>query len=67
MTACKVETDIKEIALDQRSQFYSDLVEILANLPTHSLKLIILTKYNVDLTTIVDFLLVVYFWASAIF
>ena len=41
------------------------MAEILAILPTH--ELIILTKFDGDWTKIVDFLLVVYFWASIIF
>ena len=41
------------------------MAEILAILPTHGI--IILTKFNGDWTKIVDFLLVVYFWASMIF
>ena len=46
-------------------QFYSNLAEILAMLPTHGL--IILTKFDEDWTKIVDFSLVDYFWASVIF
>ena len=46
-------------------QFYSDLAKILAILPTDWL--IILTKFDEDWTEIVDFLLLVYFWASVIF
>ena len=49
----------------KNSQFYSNLAEILPILPTHGL--IILTKFDRDKIKIVDFLLVVYFWASVIF
>ena len=45
--------------------FCSDLANILAILPTH--ELIILTKFDGDWTKIVDFLLLVYFWASVFF
>ena len=66
-----IETDSKKIILTKNilliknPQFCSDLAEILAILPTH--ELIILTKFDGDWTKIVDFLLVVYFWASIIF
>ena len=66
-----VETDSKKIhwpkyiLLIRNSQFYSNLAENLAILPTHGL--IILTKFDQDWTKIVNFLLVVYFWASIIF
>ena len=43
----------------KNSQYYSDLAEILAVLPSHVL--ITLTKFDEDWTKIVDFLLVVYF------
>ena len=51
--------------LIKNTQFYSDLAEILAILPNQGL--IILTKFDGDWTKIVDFLLLVYFWASIIF
>ena len=46
-------------------QFHSDLAENLAILFTHGV--VILTKFDEDWTKIVDFLLVVYFWANVIF
>ena len=46
-------------------QFHLDLADIFAILSTH--ELIILTKFDEDWTKIVDFLLVVNFWASIIF
>ena len=46
-------------------QFYSNLAEILVKLPTHGL--IILTNFDEDWTQIVNFLWVVYIWASVIF
>ena len=55
----------KNIPITKSPQFHSDLAEILAVLPTHGL--IILTKFDEDQTKIVDFLLVVCFWASIIF
>ena len=50
--------------LIKNPQFYSDLAEILAILPTHGL--ITLTKFDDDRTKIVDFLSLVYFWFSEI-
>ena len=49
----------------KNSQYYSDLAEILAVLPSHVL--ITLTKFDEDWTKIVDFLLALYFWSSIIF
>ena len=51
--------------LIKNPQSYSDLAEILAFSPTH--ELLILTNLYKDWTKVVDFLLVVYFWASIIF
>ena len=47
------------------SQFYSNLAEIFAILPTHGL--IILAKFDEDRTKIVNLLLLVHFGASIIF
>ena len=55
----------KNILLAKNRQFYSDLAEILAFISTHGL--IILTEFDGDWNEIVDFLLLVYFWASVIF
>ena len=66
-----LETDSKRIILTKNipiiknPQFYSNLAEILAILPTH--ELIILTKFDDDQTKIVNFLSSVYFDASVIF
>ena len=66
-----LETDAKElhwpknIPMTKNPQFHSNLDEILALLSTHGR--IILTKFDEDQTKIVDFLIVVYFWASVIF
>ena len=49
----------------KNQQFYSNLAEILAILPTHGL--IILTKFDGDWNKIVDSLSLVFFWASVIF
>ena len=55
-----IETDYKKITLTknirliENRQFYSNLAEILAILPTHGL--IILTKFDEDWTKIVNFL-----------
>ena len=53
------------MTLIKNPQFYSDLAEILAILPTHGL--IILAKFDEDRTKIANLLLLVYFWASIIF
>ena len=45
----------------KNSQFYSDLADTLAILPTRGLN--ILTKFDDDWTKIVDFLSVIYFWS----
>ena len=55
----------KNMLLIKNPLFCSDLAIILAILPTH--ELIILTKFDGNWTNIVDFLSLVYFWASIIF
>ena len=55
----------ENIVLIKNPQFYSDLAEILAILPTH--ELIALTKFDENRTKIVDFLSLVHVWFSAIF
>ena len=55
----------KNTVLIKNPQCYSDLAEILVILPTH--RLIILTKLDENMTKIVNYSLIVYFWDTVIF
>ena len=56
---------LKNWQLVKNQQFLSNQADIQATLPTH--ELIILNKFHNDWQEIVDFLVIMRFWASLIF